>query len=234
MAAFITTMFVAQSPSPLMFPTPPKHIPPSFNEPPFGAVADCRPIEGPALIAYGQTKAGAEAGFQKFLRCASRVTTEQSNGQGLSLADMLQLRIDLKAMMESTEKLLDHFEEQLYEHLSLLADDHRNSRTRAPFKPNKAGRGTSSWQLKQFAEATLGSGSLRKAVKLPEGEDLNEWLAVNSTSHDGLCTQNLTLGYELILSVAVVDFYNQVNLLYGSITEFCSPQSCPEMKATDE
>lgn len=33
---------------------------------------------------------------------------------------------------------------------------------------------------------------------------------------------------------AVVDFYNQINLLYGSITEFCSPQSCPEMKATDE
>lgn len=29
-------------------------------------------------------------------------------------------------------------------------------------------------------------------------------------------------------------FYNQINLLYGSITEFCSPQSCPEMKATDE
>lgn len=35
-------------------------------------------------------------------------------------------------------------------------------------------------------------------------------------------------------SQAVVDFYNQINLLYGSITEFCSPQSCPEMKATDE
>ena len=34
--------------------------------------------------------------------------------------------------------------------------------------------------------------------------------------------------------VSVVDFYNQINLLYGSITEFCSPQSCPEMKATDE
>jgi hypothetical protein len=54
-----------------------------------------------------------------------------------------------------------------------------NARSRAPFKPNKTGRGTSSWQLKQFAEATLGSGSLRKAVKLPEGEDENEWLAVN-------------------------------------------------------
>jgi MOB kinase activator 1 len=33
---------------------------------------------------------------------------------------------------------------------------------------------------------------------------------------------------------AGVDFYNQINLLYGSITEFCSPQTCPEMKATDE
>ncbi|KAI9690712.1 MAG: Mitotic exit network component [Bogoriella megaspora] len=89
--------------------------------------------------------------------------------------------------------------------------EHSNSRSRNAFKPQKASRGTSSWQLKQFAEATLGSGSLRKAVKLPEGEDKDEWLAVN-----------------------VVDFYNQINLLYGSITEFCSPQTCPEMKATDE
>ncbi|EON64766.1 hypothetical protein W97_03999 [Coniosporium apollinis CBS 100218] len=95
--------------------------------------------------------------------------------------------------------------------LTRLSSPHRNARTRAPFKPQKSNRGTSSWQLKQFAEATLGSGSLRKAVLLPEGEDLGEWLAVN-----------------------VVDFYNQINLLYGSITEFCSPQSCPEMKATDE
>ncbi|KAH7090258.1 Mob1/phocein [Paraphoma chrysanthemicola] len=94
---------------------------------------------------------------------------------------------------------------------SLLSSFFSNPRTRAPFKPQKSNRGTSSWQLKQYAEATLGSGSLRKAVKLPEGEDKDEWLAVN-----------------------VVDFYNQINLLYGSITEFCSPQSCPEMKATDE
>lgn len=32
----------------------------------------------------------------------------------------------------------------------------------------------------------------------------------------------------------MVDFYNQINLLYGAITEFCSPETCPEMKATDE
>ena len=59
-----------------------------------------------------------------------------------------------------------------------------NPRTRAPFKPQKSNRGTSSWQLKQYAEATLGSGSLRKAVRLPEGEDKDEWLAVNS--EDGM------------------------------------------------
>lgn len=55
----------------------------------------------------------------------------------------------------------------------------RNARTKGPFKPRSTTRGTSSYQLRQFAEATLGSGSLRKAVKLPDGEDLNEWLAVN-------------------------------------------------------
>jgi MOB kinase activator 1 len=61
----------------------------------------------------------------------------------------------------------------------LLSSFYSNPRTRAPFKPQKSSRGTSSWQLKQYAEATLGSGSLRKAVKLPEGEDKDEWLAVN-------------------------------------------------------
>lgn len=54
----------------------------------------------------------------------------------------------------------------------------RNAR-RGQFRPRATNKGTGSYQLRQFAEATLGSGSLRKAVKLPEGEDLNEWLAVN-------------------------------------------------------
>ncbi|EFQ99206.1 DBF2 kinase activator protein MOB1 [Nannizzia gypsea CBS 118893] len=95
--------------------------------------------------------------------------------------------------------------------LTDLSSTNRNTRTRGPFRPRAANKGSGSYQLRQFAEATLGSGSLRKAVKLPDGEDVNEWLAVN-----------------------LVDFYNQINLLYGSITEFCSPQTCPEMKATDE
>ena len=65
------------------------------------------------------------------------------------------------------------------EDLGLQYDVTRNARTRGQFKPKHANKGTSSYQLRQFAEATLGSGSLRKAVKLPEGEDLSEWLAVN-------------------------------------------------------
>lgn len=35
-------------------------------------------------------------------------------------------------------------------------------------------------QLKKHIDATLGSGNLREAVRLPPGEDLSEWLAVNS------------------------------------------------------
>lgn len=66
-----------------------------------------------------------------------------------------------------------------------------NARTRAPFKPRSAAKGTSSYQLRQFAEATLGSGSLRKAVKLPEGEDLNEWLAVNSKTNFAWLTRDI-------------------------------------------
>ncbi|KAI5480648.1 hypothetical protein MNV49_007575 [Pseudohyphozyma bogoriensis] len=50
--------------------------------------------------------------------------------------------------------------------------------------------------------------NLRTAVLLPEGEDLNEWLAVHT-----------------------VDFFNQINMLYGTITEFCTPQECPIMCA---
>jgi len=77
------------------------------------------------------------------------------------------------------------------------------------FKPKKGiQEGTKQAQLKQYAEATLGSGNLRLAVKQPEGEDVNEWLAVNT-----------------------VDFFNQINMLYGTITEFCTPLACPVMSA---
>mmetsp|Transcript_26927 Transcript_26927/g.37814 ORF Transcript_26927/g.37814 Transcript_26927/m.37814 type:complete len:219 (+) Transcript_26927:93-749(+) len=77
------------------------------------------------------------------------------------------------------------------------------------FKPKKSfSKGTKRHELHKHAKATLGSGNLKQAVQLPDSEDLNEWLAVNT-----------------------VDFYNQVNLLYGSIGEYCTDSSCPIMSA---
>ncbi|TPX44421.1 hypothetical protein SeMB42_g04336 [Synchytrium endobioticum] len=77
------------------------------------------------------------------------------------------------------------------------------------FKPKRnIPDGTKQYALKKYAEATLGAGNLRLAVSLPDGEDASEWLAVNT-----------------------VDFFNQINLLYGTITEFCTPQECPVMSA---
>uniref|UniRef100_A0A8D2CU31 MOB kinase activator 1B n=1 Tax=Sciurus vulgaris TaxID=55149 RepID=A0A8D2CU31_SCIVU len=80
----------------------------------------------------------------------------------------------------------------------------RSSKT---FKPKKnIPEGSHQYELLKHAEATLGSGNLRMAVMLPEGEDLNEWVAVNT-----------------------VDFFNQINMLYGTITNFCTEESCPVM-----
>ena len=62
--------------------------------------------------------------------------------------------------------------------------------------------------LKRHIEATLGSGNIREAVQLPPGEDLNEWLAVNT-----------------------VDFYNAISVLFGTLEEFCTGSTCPVMSA---
>eukprot|EP00941_MAST-03F_sp_MAST-3F-sp1_P006540 g6540.t1 len=49
---------------------------------------------------------------------------------------------------------------------------------------------------------------LRSIVKLPPLESLNEWIAVH-----------------------VIDFYNEISLLYGCVEEFCTPENCPIMNA---
>lgn len=43
---------------------------------------------------------------------------------------------------------------------------------------------------------TLGSGNMSLAVELPHGEELNEWLAVNT-----------------------IEFYNEISILYGTLME---------------
>lgn len=46
------------------------------------------------------------------------------------------------------------------------------------------------------------------AVTLPQGENLNEWLAVNT-----------------------IEFFNEISLIFGCLTEFCTKKNCPTMSA---
>lgn len=63
----------------------------------------------------------------------------------------------------------------------LHLSSYSSSRSSKTFKPKKnIPEGSHQYELLKHAEATLGSGNLRQAVMLPEGEDLNEWIAVNS------------------------------------------------------
>lgn len=39
------------------------------------------------------------------------------------------------------------------------------------------------------------------------------------------------LSGSLCFSFLAVDFFNQINMLYGTITDFCTEESCPVMSA---
>ncbi|KAB5552505.1 hypothetical protein DKX38_009816 [Salix brachista] len=86
-------------------------------------------------------------------------------------------------------------------------------------------------QLQKRIDATLGSGNLREAVRLPPGEDINEWLAVNSRVFFILCNFISRQVSSMEISIRAVDFFNQVNILYGTLTEFCTSANCPTMTA---
>uniref|UniRef100_A0A8D1JWN6 Uncharacterized protein n=1 Tax=Sus scrofa TaxID=9823 RepID=A0A8D1JWN6_PIG len=52
------------------------------------------------------------------------------------------------------------------------------SRSSKTFKPKRnIPEGSHQYELLKHAEATLGSGNLWMAAVLPEGEELNEWVA---------------------------------------------------------
>jgi len=68
--------------------------------------------------------------------------------------------------------------------------------------------GTRTLRLHKMAQDTLGSGNLREAVSLPPGEELNEWLACKT-----------------------VDLFNEVGLVFGMISDFCTEYACPKMTA---
>ncbi len=82
------------------------------------------------------------------------------------------------------------------------------------FKPRrKTETGNPRYDLQKLSQevlkASLPAGNLREAVKVPEGYEANDWISVN-----------------------VVDLFNQVNLIYGSMCDGCNPTSCPVMCAS--
>ena len=93
--------------------------------------------------------------------------------------------------------------------MSFLPNLHFSSRGAKTFKPKRnVPDGPHQHNLTQHAGATLGAGNLKNAVVLPEGEDLNEWCAVH-----------------------IVDFFKQISMLYGTITDACTEEACPIMSA---
>ncbi|KAH0618651.1 hypothetical protein JD844_018042 [Phrynosoma platyrhinos] len=75
-------------------------------------------------------------------------------------------------------------------------------RPRKKFEP-----GTQRFELYKKAQASLKSGlDLKAVVQLPPGENINDWIAVH-----------------------LVDFFNRINLIYGTMSEFCTEKTCPIM-----
>lgn len=76
------------------------------------------------------------------------------------------------------------------------------------FRPRKRFEpGTQRFELYKKAQASLKSGlDLRSVVRLPPGENIDDWIAVH-----------------------VVDFFNRINLIYGTMAERCSETTCPVM-----
>ncbi len=63
----------------------------------------------------------------------------------------------------------------------------------------------------EVAKASLDAGNLREAVKVPDGYEVNDWISIN-----------------------IVDLFHQVNLIYGSMCDDCTEQSCPVMCASNK
>jgi hypothetical protein len=87
---------------------------------------------------------------------------------------------------------------------------------RSHARTGERGSGSTTWcpaclqglELKRHVDVTLGRGNIYDAVKLPEGEDVREWLAVNT-----------------------VDMYNAVSVLYMTLIDICTDTTCPTMSA---
>lgn len=90
----------------------------------------------------------------------------------------------------------------------------RNKSNKVLRSRRKTEASNSRYEMNQLAHEVLKSslltpGDLREAVKVPDGYEVSDWISVN-----------------------VVDLFNQVNLIYGSMCDECSATTCPVMCAS--
>jgi len=78
----------------------------------------------------------------------------------------------------------------------------------ATFRPHRMVKDGSKEELQKYVGSSLDSCNLSHAVQLPDGVDMNEWIAVN-----------------------IFNFYTQIKVLYNVLGEFCTEKSCPLMNA---
>lgn len=74
----------------------------------------------------------------------------------------------------------------------------------------------------------LVKGNFKTIIELPKYVDINEWLAFNSK---WMVERSRQAGLRTFSLPSAFEFFNYVNLFYGSITDFCTSQTCPTMSA---
>lgn len=80
---------------------------------------------------------------------------------------------------------------------------------RSVLPAKKHAYGTRTWNLHRHIKNSMANGlDLTECIQLPDGYQLTEWVAVH-----------------------VVDFFNEISLLFGTISEFCTAKTCPQMTA---
>ncbi|DAZ97672.1 TPA: hypothetical protein N0F65_009673 [Lagenidium giganteum] len=81
------------------------------------------------------------------------------------------------------------------------------SRSLRPRK--KHTQGTRTWNLHRQIKDSMARGlDMLDCVQVPEGTMAEEWIAVH-----------------------IIDFFNEISLLYGTVSELCTSTSCPQMTA---
>eukprot|EP00026_Physarum_polycephalum_P015928 Phypoly_transcript_16732.p1 GENE.Phypoly_transcript_16732~~Phypoly_transcript_16732.p1 ORF type:complete len:225 (+),score=31.32 Phypoly_transcript_16732:99-773(+) len=89
------------------------------------------------------------------------------------------------------------------------SDGHNSCEFRTAKPKKKIKIGSKQYTLKHSLKASLGKGvHVKDCIKLPPDENLDEWIAMNT-----------------------IELYNNMNLCYGIVNNFCTPNSCPHMNA---